>query len=423
MRRYINKSMSTFIFRKSQQEKRQLLGEGEILLYPRLNHTIVLSFLLLWFLGIGLWLTLSSFDKTVTVSGWVEPVGGVIRIFPDGTGIVKKVLVTDGETVERNDPLIVMDGRRILSDGAVLEDVLLLEYQKQRDLVEAHIARQHKIYDTKQRNLTQQIAAAEEQLLLFDQQLRTLTARIELVETRLANLNVLAERSAASPYDTEQAQEAFLRLTSEKQDLLRNESQHRDAIHELEAQRELAPQEFNLIIEQLNSELSVLTQKIAEHKGATERIIRTPISGRASLLEARVGSQVNTSVPLMTVLPETSSLSGNIYVPVRSAGLVKVGQRIKIRYDAFPHQKFGLFEGTISHVGTSVLMPHEIVGPSASLSEPVYLVVCDLDSRIVEVNEQPIPVKSGMTFTADIVIHQMTLAEWVLEPILGLRGR
>ena len=73
-------------------------------------------------------------------------------------------------------------------------------------------------------------------------------------------------------------------------------------------------------------------------------------------------------------------------------------------------------------VSSSVLAPHE-VNAAIRLEEPVYRVLVRLDAQSVRAFGVNHPLQSGMALTADIVLEERSFAEWLLEPVLAMRGR
>ncbi|WP_238528934.1 HlyD family secretion protein [Glaciecola punicea] len=106
----------------------------------------------------------------------------------------------------------------------------------------------------------------------------------------------------------------------------------------------------------------------------------------------------------------------------RAFGFVEAGQHTRIRFDAFPYQRFGLFEGEVTHAANSILLPGEVDMP-ISIQEPVYRVEVALGKQEIRAYGKEVPLQPGMTLSADVVLEQHSLISWLLEPILSLKGR
>ncbi|WP_333608686.1 HlyD family efflux transporter periplasmic adaptor subunit, partial [Arsukibacterium sp.] len=64
-------------------------------------------------------------------------------------------------------------------------------------------------------------------------------------------------------------------------------------------------------------------------------------------LVAETGANVRAELPLLTIMPDNAQLQAILLVPTRAYGFVQPGQRTRLRFDAFPYQRFGLYEGEV----------------------------------------------------------------------------
>lgn len=136
---------------------------------------------------------------------------------------------------------------------------------------------------------------------------------------------------------------------------------------------------------------------------------------------AKLGQKIDLNAPLLTLLPENSILEAELFLPSRSIGFAEIGQEVLMRYDAFPYQRYGLAKGTIKEISQTVINPQDI-HISIGLNEPVYRVKVDLAKQFIFANGKPIFLQPGMKLSADILLENRSLFEWLLEPIYSLKG-
>jgi membrane fusion protein len=121
---------------------------------------------------------------------------------------------------------------------------------------------------------------------------------------------------------------------------------------------------------------------------------------------------------MATLLPKGGKLEAQLLVPSRAAGFVDEGQTVRLLYDAFPYQKFGFHTGVVSDVSRTVISSTDLpIAPPTQ--EPVFLITVDLGRQDVDANNQLYALQSGMTLSADIVLEDRKIWEWVFEPLLG----
>ena len=124
-----------------------------------------------------------------------------------------------------------------------------------------------------------------------------------------------------------------------------------------------------------------------------------------------------------------SKLEAQIFSSSRAIGFLHAGQRVLLRYQSFPYQKFGSYEGTVAEVSRSAISPSELgqsfVGLTSlyGTNEPVYRITVALDKQSVLAYGQTIPLKPGMQLEADVLIEKRHLIEWILDPLYTITGK
>jgi membrane fusion protein len=141
-------------------------------------------------------------------------------------------------------------------------------------------------------------------------------------------------------------------------------------------------------------------------------------------LMAEPGQPVAAGAHLLTLLPEDSPLEAHLYAPSRAVGFIREGQEVRLRYPAFPYQKFGSQRARVVSVARSALSPSELgFAPPDGSREPVYRVKVALERQAVAAYGREQPLQAGMQVEADILLDRRRLIEWVFEPLASLAGR
>ncbi|WP_171041178.1 HlyD family secretion protein [Pseudoalteromonas aurantia] len=412
------------LFRSQALEHQKDRLHGQALVVPRFSYTIISVLLFIWVVAVSFWLFNSQFAKKETALGWVEPSAGIIRVFPDASsGTVKEVLVKAGEWVIKNQPLAIISGDKMLMNGAHLEDVLLNEYQEQQKIIKQQLARTRLIFKLKREDAKLQLSASKQDLDRLNNQIKTLSERFELSKSKAANYSKMVTQGFVSEVDGQSIEEQKLALKSQFESLEREKVNQKNRIEQLNTQLALLPSEEENQIDELNRNLSDIAQRTAQLQGQKEYIVRAAVDGFVSNLQVKNGQQTQQNFPLMFLVPPNDGMEVKLLVPVRAAGFVKPGQEIEIRYDAFPYQKFGLYSGQLAHISESILLPSELDSAPVPSSEAVYLVTAKLNSPTVNAYGQEFSLKVGMTLSADIKLTDRTILEWLLEPLLSIKGK
>jgi membrane fusion protein len=114
----------------------------------------------------------------------------------------------------------------------------------------------------------------------------------------------------------------------------------------------------------------------------------------------------------------------------RHAGFVHVGQRVRLRYAAYPYQKFGMGEGEVAEVSRSPYAVQELPTHLAAMlqhlgqsGDAVYRVTVRINDATVKAYGETHSLKPGMIAEADIVQDTRRLWEWALEPVFSVSGK
>lgn len=117
---------------------------------------------------------------------------------------------------------------------------------------------------------------------------------------------------------------------------------------------------------QLERAQASLQQEMAENQIRKSAFVTAPNNGTVTAIAYESGQTVAAGQMLATLIPSdvggknqggNPALEAHLYAPSRAAGFVVAGQRVLIRYQAYPYQKFGLQPGSKRHPRTVLMRP------------------------------------------------------------------
>lgn len=417
--------MTQPLFRQQAVQYQHRGLQGDILLTASLPALLVSGGLLIWFIAMTIWLCTSEYARKETVLGWLEPPQGVLRVYGNNNGVIKELLVREGEEVNADQPLLIIHGNNLLANGDGMENQLLGELAHQQNLLREQQARNEDRYTQRIAEGLQRIARIRQELQLLDQQANTLQARQQLLDRQRERQQRLRDSGYVSAVDLEKSEAEALALKAEQQTLARQKLQQQRLLDDAQSEQQQMPQNHADQQTLLATQISELSQQITQWQNRQAYVIKAARAGIVSNLRARVGQQVTASqqTPLLTLHPEQGALSVQLLVPARAAGFIQQGQQLDIRFDAFPFQKFGIYSGRVTQLSDTVLLPGELQQVPVSVKEPVYLIVAQLDQDTVQAYGRDFALKSGMTLSADIRLEERSLLRWLFDPLYSLRGR
>ena len=367
--------------------------------------------------GLILFLFTVELPRTETVRGKLVPVEGETKVYAQEPGVATQVFVRDGAFVEVGDPLLEITSERYLADGTALsqltiaainDEIVSLEAQQAAVRASAEIALRD--IEARRRESALERADGEAQLSLIDQRLEIAQER-EAAMTEFLNEGLVAER------EFHQSRDARLQLEGLHSETLAGIERAARSTARLDIEAERVRSDLQRDLSSLSLRLTqALQQKRQTTAGASHTILAS-MAGQVSTLQVKPGETVEGARPLMSIVPQDTELVAELYLPSRAIGFVEPGKPVKIKYDAFPYQKYGVFEGVVASSSPSALRPEEL-GVIAQSPELLYRVVVVLTKDDITNADAAIIPQSNMELTADIVLEQRRLWDWLLEPLM-----
>lgn len=409
------------LFRKEAIDHQGQKLDGEVTIATHMSFTWILG-LILGIVIIGCtYLILGEYHRKEVVSGYLRPTTGLSKIYPLTTGVIDEVFVEEGQIVEKGQLLARIRMERLLTSGSDVNDVIVSELIKQKQYINENLKTQKSLAGVSVEKLESQIASTTFQVEQAQKQLSLLSKRVVLSKKRVADTELLIEKQFASNADLETVKDNYFAIQQQAEDLEARLLSQQELLSQYRFELIQMPMNQQEVESQLRSQLANINQQISQAESQGSYDVRSQRSGRISNLLVKPGMMAQSNYPLMAVLPEDTKLEAVLFVPTRAYGFVQKGQSTRIRYQAFPYQRFGIYDGIIKSVSKSILLPNETALP-VSLQEPMYQVVVELTNQNAQAYGASVPLQAGMLLEADIMVDSRSLFEWLFEPIYSIKG-
>jgi len=410
------------LFRANAVKQQSARLDGDVIIAQPLSSTVLTTILLCVVVAIVVFLSVTSFNRKETVTGYLKPDMGLAKVMSSRAGVIQQVFVEDGQQVKAGDRLALVTIPEHLSAGDSLTGTLFQGLVQQTELVTLRKQQLVSQFAQQETEYHSRLTLSENLLKDIHAQQQLLQQRLLLNQQRQQDFQGLHKRGAISTTELQQQQELVLNIRQQLAELNANEQNQKAQLAQLSGLLKRLPSEREQQLALLDSDISRLQQQQTELNARGEMLITAPISGRVTNLVAEIGNNVRVGLPLLTIMPDNAQLQAILLVPTRAYGFVMPGQRTRLRFDAFPYQRFGLYEGEVIKTAQAIVLPNEVDMPVA-VQEPVYRVQVALDSQLIRAYGNTVPLQSGMLLSADIVLEQRSLLAWLFEPILSLKGR
>jgi membrane fusion protein len=416
------------LFRAEVLAEGQAQWLGTVLLEPRLAHWMFALFAMAATAAVLSLLFFGSYTRKARINGWLVPEQGVVRSFSPQAGVIKEVFVREGVTVQKGSPVLVVSTEMLSSAAGATRQEIVRQLKRRRDSMLQEKGIQRRVFEDQLDGARKKldILNAEQKHLEIEISLQKI--KIEMADKTAARLRELRKRDIVTAPRMEDAEKDRLEEAAKLQALERSLATLERDQAEARATTRAVPLRRQTQENEIERNVAALEQDLAEAESRREIVITAPQDGTITGLQAEIGGNASTAVPLFAIVPSRSRLQAQLFSPSRGIGFLRTGQRVLLRYQAFPYQKFGFYDGVVASISRSALSPAELNQSLTGLTalfganEPVYRITVDLDRQSVVAYGQAVPLQPGMQLEADVLIESRRLIEWVLEPLYTLSG-
>jgi hemolysin D len=389
-----------------------------------------------------LWITFGTIDVVASAQGKLIPADNVKLVQPAEPGTVRAILVRDGQAVHKGQPLVELDptvsgaeaeqarsalqtaeldaarARAVLGalDGHGLAFVAppgtpARVEQTQRQLanatllgIQASIAgttSDKKAAFAARAEAAGQAAKLTETLPLLDEQIAAnesllamgFVSKLKVIEMRRQRLSTARDRDIA----LQTIQRMNAQMASTGSDGTRNRAEARARVLS-----DLAKAE---------SDASLRREELikSSRKSSLQRLL-APVNGTVAQLAVHtVGGVVESTKPIMVIVPSDGALVVEAKVLNKDMGYVAIGDMVAVKLEAFPFTRFGTIPGRIETVGSDAVEDEKL--------GLVYTVRVRLGRASVDRGDKTVPLTPGMAVTTDIRTGRRTILSYLVSPI------
>ncbi len=395
---------------------------GEVILTQSMSSWAIVVLVLGIVVAAGLFLWSQDYKRKESVVGYLVPDKGLVRYFADQGGRLARMDVRASEVVTKGQVLGYIRSDKATEAGASSSDELIASVTRDISNIDQLLSAASNRKSAERALLKERTNNQRAQIAILRDELSLLDERISLAEEGVEAVEALAAKGNAARSLISDRKQALLNLRQARIATKRQATSAQEALTVIEG--DLATFDIKAEEERLTlaSRREGLTQQLASMQVQAGYSLVAPADGVVESLFVAEGQALRPGQAVLTLRPDGSVLEAHMLVPSRSAGLIKVGQPARIQYDAFPYQRFGIFTGEVVEIADGIAAPGEVPVP-IPMEESFYLVTLSLDSQTVPVAGNNVPLKSGMQLTADVTLEKRTLLEWVVDPIMSLRGK
>lgn len=429
------------LFKQQQTEHEFLPATLEIQDTPPSPLGRLITWVIMLFFVVALvWALIGKVDIVVSAPGRLITSGHTKVIQPLNTGIIQTIYVVEGQTVEQGDILVELKPDSAIADQQRIDNELNTLNQDKIRLETALIWIKNNKSNSKA--IPETLKSLQQQLLhsqwqQHQSQLTTLKHEQNKYRSERDSIQQqVLKYKAILPILTKRAEK--LKMLSQKQYLqedqyLEIEQQRLTTYHDLKTSQQrtkeltAAVAEVGGQVEQTKKAftsqmIAELQQATREHESLSQEKIKAAATRQAQTLIAPVsgvvqqlvlhteGGVVTPAQQLMVIVPNQHDLEVEAMVANLDIGFVKKNQEVEIKIDAFPFTKYGVIDGTLTHLSNDAIADEQL--------GLIYKAQVTMDKMDIQVENKLVRLSPGMTVAVEIKTGKRRLIEYFLAPLL-----
>ncbi|MFZ3001578.1 MAG: HlyD family type I secretion periplasmic adaptor subunit [Undibacterium umbellatum] len=400
-----------------------------------------------------LWAALGQLDIIATAEGKLTPQTLVKIVQPAEAGVLKEILVQEGDSVKAGQVLARLDTTLASADKtSISSDLASQQLQVRR--IEAELASQPMLIKagddaTRFAQVQSQYHAHRKAYLDSLDQERSMLSRAE--HERRSATEILSKLEQTLPTYKKTA-DAYSKLEKEgyvgnlasadKQREALEKSKDLDAQHAsvaalnatIDAQQKKLSQIQSNYQSELQKELADIRARIAQLQPTLDKSnykeglmeLKAPQDGIIKdLATTTPGAVVQPGSVVLTLVPKDEQLYADVQIKNEDVGFVQVGQEAQIKLAAYPFQRYGMLKGKVIHVSADATEVSKQNGNQSTDSNgsnnssiATYKARVQLNQQtLIDGQGNKLNTTPGMQVVAEINQGKRSVLEYLLSPV------
>ncbi len=178
-------------------------------------------------------------------------------------------------------------------------------------------------------------------------------------------------------------------------------------------------------LKDLQTQITAVQSEVAQTKSQItsikvqiqQRLVRSPINGVIfELPTTKSGAVVQLGQRIAQIAPKNADFVLRANMPNQDSGFLKLGMPVKVKFDAYPFQEYGIVQGKVTWISPDSKITQT---PQGNIEN--YELEITLDQQYVENGNKRIPLGAGQTANAEVIIRQRRVIDFVLDPFKKLQ--
>ncbi|WP_434462213.1 HlyD family secretion protein [Serratia plymuthica] len=415
------------MFRREAIESQRSRWRGRAILLPGIPVWIVTGFCISFIIAFLVFVIAGTYTRRINVTGEITTYPRAASVYSSVQGVVVRRFVNEGQIIKIGDSIYQIDVSKSTRSGVVsdnqrkdIEDQLgrisdiISRLQSSKKNTLAMLTNQREQYTSAFKRSSEIIKRAEEGIRIMKENMENYR---HYQIKGLINKDQLTNQVALYY----QQQNNMLGLSGQNE-------QNSLQITTLESQIQTQAAEFDNQIYQMELQRYELQKELINIDAGGEIIVKALSAGRVDSLSVTVGQMVNVGDSLLQVIPQKiDHYNLVIWVPNDAIPYITAGDRVNVRYEAFPAEKFGQFAGSVSIISKAPASPQEMLtyqgAPKSALTTavPYYKVIVRPEKQTIMYGDKRLSLENGMKAQSTLFLEKRKIYQWMLSPFYDMK--
>jgi membrane fusion protein len=363
----------------------------------------------------GLIVTLAvliPFPKRKSLTGWLVPDNGIVRIAIPVGGTLERLDVQEGQRVAKGQRLATIRIAPNIVDGNY-QTIQSGQFSRQGDALGSESRARLMKLDVEAEEIGRTLKTIPVEIAEGDQRLRIKLAARDLAKENLDRMQEAASAGYLSKRDLATLQAALLTAESDASDARANLLSLRRQLDQTSARLRAIPLEKTAELAARERSSAQLAGQLADQKVRTEYEITSPAEGAIAVIPAEFGRFLPAGTTLSVILLGAAEqhVHAELFAPTETAALLKQGQTVRLVFGTAGVGSSSEDIGTITAVSLVPLVTDEI--PQRALGSPssMYRVRVELSKQTAWIQHHDVHLLPGMQVGADVTVELATLLQ------------
>ncbi|EOF5172061.1 HlyD family secretion protein [Salmonella enterica] len=415
------------MFRQEALDNRKMKWRGRAILLPGMPLWLTMLGSIAFITAFLTFVIAGTYSRRVNVSGEVTTWPRAVNIYSGVQGFIVRQFVHEGQSIKKGDPIYQIDVSKSTRSG-VVTDNQRRDIKNQLVRVDNIISRLAESKKITLNTLEKQRLQYSDAFRLSSDIIRQAAEGIKIMKNNMENYRNYQSKGLITQDQLTNQVALYYQQQNNLLSLSGQNEQNALQITSLESQIQTQAADFDNRIYQMELQRYELQKELVDTDVGGEIIIRALSDGKVDSLSVTVGQMVNAGDSLLQVIPENiENYYLIIWVPNDAVPYISAGDKVNIRYEAFPAEKFGQFSATVKTISRTPASTQEMLtykgAPQNTLgiSVPWYKVIVKPEKQIISYDGKSLPLENEMKAESTLFLEKRRIYQWMLSPFYDMK--